>query len=90
MRFPDEVLTKSKKGKVEARALIDKGEFFKYRYLDPNTGEESESKVKLVLLGEKKEEYFIIPVKGNRFLLLPAEYKGMRKVWDGKKVLEIG
>lgn len=83
--YPEEVITISKKGKREVRALIDRGKFVRYEYLDPETGEKSENKVKLVLLNEKgdQEEYFIIPLKQrDRFLLLRAETKPPRKIWD--------
>jgi len=90
MEYPEEVLTKSKKGKVEVRNLIDRGRFVRYEYLDTETGEPTEDKVKLVLIKEnKKEEFFIIPVKGKRFLMIPTEDKGERKLWDGEKSVEL-
>lgn len=91
MTYPEEVLTKSKKGKVEVRALIDHGRFVRYEYLDPETGERSENKVKIVLSnGEDYEEYFIIPLKQkNRFLLLKAEKKPNRKVWKDGESLDL-
>ncbi len=87
-RFPEEVITVSKRGKREARVLVDRGKYVRYEYLDPVTGKKNENKVKLVLVTEdgKQEEYFIIPLKQEgRFLLLKAEVKGNRKMWDGKK-----
>ncbi len=87
-RFPEEVITVSKRGKREARVLVDRGKYVRYEYLDPVTGKKNENKVKLVLLTEdgKQEEYFIIPLKQEgRFLLLKAEVKGNRKMWDEKK-----
>ncbi len=87
-RFPEEVITVSKRGKREVRVLVDRGRYVRYEYLDPVTGKKSENKVKLVLLTEdgKQEEYFIIPLKQEgRFLLLKAEAKGNRKIWDEKK-----
>ncbi len=87
-RFPDEVITVSKRGKREVRVLVDRGRYIRYEYLDPVTGKKSENKVKLVLLTEdgKQEEYFIIPLKQEgKFLLLKAEVKGNRKIWDEKK-----
>ena len=86
MNYPTEVLTTSKKGKVEVRSLIDTGNFVRYQYLDPNTGEKTENKIKLVLKTEQGfEEFFIIPMKGNKNLLIPLESKGSRKLWDTKQ-----
>ena len=86
--YPEEVITVSKKGKREVRALIDRGKYVRYEYLDPQTGKKTENKIKLVLLNEKgeQEEYFIIPLKqANRFLLLKVEPKPRRKIWDKEK-----
>ncbi|MCD6275603.1 MAG: hypothetical protein J7J42_02545 [Thermoplasmata archaeon] len=91
MKYPEEVLTVSKKGKVEVRNMVDHGTFVRYEYLDPESGKRSENKVKLVLYnGEEYEEYFIIPLKQkNRYLLLKAEKKEDRKLWDGKKSVDL-
>ena len=91
MDYPAEVLTKSKKGKIEVRNLIDHGRFVRYEYLDPGTGKRSENKVKIVLYnGEDYEEYFIIPLKQrNRFLLLKAEKKENRKLWKDGEILDL-
>ena len=86
MNYPAEVLITSKKGKVEVRSLIDTGNFVRYQYLDPNTGEKTENKIKLVLKTRTGyEEFFIIPMKGNRNLLIPFESKGARKLWDSQR-----
>ena len=89
--YPEEVLTKSKKGKIEVRNLIDSGRFVRYEYLDPQTGKRSENKVKIVLYnGEDYEEYFIIPLKQkNRSLLLNAEKKSNRKLWKDGKIIDL-
>jgi len=90
--FPAEVLTRTKRGEVEVRSLIDRGRYVRYRYLHPDTGEAMEGgKVKLVLLSDSgyTEEYFIIPTKSKRDLLIPAAEKGARKVWDGKKAIDL-
>ncbi len=91
MNYPEEVLTKSKKGKIEVRNIVDFGKFVRYEYLDPTTGERSENKVKIVLYnGEDYEEYFIIPLKQkNKFLLLKAEKKGPRKLWNGEEPVDM-
>lgn len=84
MQYPDDVLTTSKKGKVEVRSLIDRGKFVRYEYLDPDSGKRTENKIKLVLLTEAgaTDEFFIIPLKDKRMLLMPMESKGDRKLWD--------
>lgn len=90
--FPDEVLTKTEKGEIEVRSLIDRGRYVRYHYLHPDTGEPTEGgKLKLVLISEggKTEEFFIIPTKSKRDLLLPAMEKGTRKVWDGTKAVDL-
>jgi len=90
--FPDEVLTRTKKGEVEVRSLIDRGRYVRYNYLDPETGEAMEGgKVKLVLISEagRTEEYFLIPTKSKRDLLIPAAEKGARKIWDGTRAIDL-
>ena len=90
--YPDEVLTRTKRGEVEVRSLIDRGRYVRYNYLHPETGEPMEGgKVKLVLRSDsgKMEEYFIIPTKSKRDLLIPAAEKGARKVWDGNKAVDL-
>jgi hypothetical protein len=91
MEYPPEVLTISKRGRREVRHLLDRGRFVRYDYLDPSTGERTENKVKLVLVGEGGvEEYFIVPTKERRrSLLLAAEEKGERKLWDGRAVVDL-
>ena len=32
-----------------------------------------------------QKEYFIIPMKDERKLIVPVESKGPRKLWDGKQ-----
>ncbi len=90
--FPDEVLTTTKKGEVEVRSLIDRGRYVRYNYLHPETGQPMEGgKVKLVLLSESgaTEEFFIIPTKSKRDLLIPAAEKGARKIWDGRRAVDL-
>ncbi len=90
--FPDEVLTTTKKGEVEVRSLMDRGRYVRYNYLHPETGQPMEGgKVKLVLLSESgaTEEFFIIPTKSKRDLLIPAAEKGARKIWDGKRSVDL-
>ena len=68
-KFPDEVLTRTKKGELEVRSLVDRGRYVRYNYLHPETGEPMEGgKAKLVLLSDRgvTEEYFIIATKSKR------------------------
>lgn len=90
MRYPEQVLTKSKKGKVEVRSLIDSGRFVRYEYIDPETGKLTQNKHKLLLItGDRMEEFFIVPLKDGRYLMIPTETKGERMVWDGEKAVGI-
>ena len=91
-KFPDDVLTRTKKGEIEVRSLIDRGRYVRYNYLHPETGGPMEGgKVKLVLISERgdTEEYFIIPTRSRRDLMIPAAEKGARKVWDGTEAVEL-
>ena len=91
-KFPDDVVTRTKKGELEVRSLIDRGRYVRYNYLHPETGEPMEGgKVKLVLIAEsgKAEEFFVIPTKSKRDLLIPAAEKGERKIWDGTRAVDL-
>ena len=86
------MLTRTKKGELEVRSLIDRGRYVRYHYLHPETGEPMEGgKVKLVLISEAgtTEEYFIIPTTSKRDLLIPAPERGARKVWDGSRAVDL-
>jgi hypothetical protein len=92
--YPPEVLTTTKKGRVEARALVERGRYVLYDYRDPETSERTENKEKLVLVPEGKSldearEFFVIHPPRGRDLLVPAERKGERQVWDGEKAVDI-
>ncbi len=90
--FPDEVLTRTKKDEIEVRSLLDRGRYVRYNYLHPDTGQPMEGgKVKLVLASDDgtTEEFFIIPTKSHRDLLIPAADKGARKIWDGQQAIEL-
>lgn len=89
MKYPDEVLAKSKKGKIEVRKLIDRGRYVRYEYIDPESGERTENKLKLVLIGNREEEFFVIPMRDGRMLMLPSESRGERKLWDGEKAVDL-
>lgn len=89
MRYPAEVLTKTKKGQLEVRNLIDRGRYVRYEYLVPGTKRRSQNKVKLILRGKKQEEYYLIPIAGGRFLMMPTPAKYGRKLWDGKRAVRL-
>jgi len=86
MQFPDSVLTRSKEGKLEIRALESRGSFVICKYLDAGTGENVGTKRKLSLRHEdgRIEEYFIVPLKvSGRSLMLKAEVvKTEKKAWS--------
>jgi len=87
MEFSEEVLTKSKKGKIEVRALDSRGEYIVTKYLDLKTLKLSDKKKKLTLKSEdgKIEEYFIIPIQQKRSLLITGDKEEKeRKVWNDK------
>ena len=92
VKFPKEVLTRTIKGEIEVRSLIDRGQYVRYNYLHPETGEPMEGgKVKLVLIPEsgKRHEFFVNPTKSKRDLLIPAAEKGARKVRDGSRATDL-
>ena len=92
MKYPEEVLTKSRKGKIEVRSLIDNGKFIRYNYKDPETGEILENKKFSLIIKNSKgktEHYYMIPIQGNRYLTIPIKDKKKRKVWDGKKAIKL-
>lgn len=91
MEYPQNVITKNKKGENEIRNLISRGQFVMYDYRDPKTFRQMENnKRKLYLKDEtgKVEEYYIIPTKtSNRSLLIKpkAIESKVRSVWNNKK-----
>jgi len=86
-KFPEEVLTVSKSGKVEARAVVSRGKYVLYKYLDPETGKETGKKQKLVLQTTDGtiKQWFVIPMAGSRNLMIETELKEPeKKVWNEK------
>lgn len=93
MKYPESVLTKNRKGEVEVRRLLDKGSFVKYDYIYPGTGKQAEKgKLSIILkTPEGEEHYFLIPLKGGRFLAVkPKEDKAGRKIWNPGKKKAVG
>jgi hypothetical protein len=90
MDFPEHVLTKGKKGRLEVRSLDSRGRYVMCKYLDPKTMKPADAKRKLLLRDEdgKVSQYFIIPLKDpKRSLLVIAESEEKeRQVWNEKKV----
>jgi hypothetical protein len=88
--YPESVLTKDRKGNLEVRNLISRGQFVVYDYRDIKTFKRVENnKKKLYLKGKdgKISDYYIIPLKsGNRSLLIKPETpeEKVRKVWNDK------
>jgi hypothetical protein len=91
MEFPEEVLTKNRKGQLEVRNLLARGVFVLYDYRDPISFKVVESgKKKLYLKSEdgSVQEFYIIPTKteGRELLLKPKKEEAVeRKVWNNKK-----
>ncbi len=85
MKYPKEVLTKSKTGKIEARILEEEGQYYIYSYEDIASGKK-ENKTKLILKNQDKhKEFFLIPLKERgKFLALESEPKDEIAVWDPK------
>ncbi|MGC8962088.1 MAG: hypothetical protein ACP5K1_06580 [Candidatus Bathyarchaeia archaeon] len=86
--FPKDVITKGSKGRPEVRVLGSRGSYVIYKYLDLDTLEQKEKKLKLCLKdGEGKVlEYFIVPLKDEgRYLLIRSEEKGPRKIWNPER-----
>lgn len=93
--YPPETLTKSKKGIEEVRALLGRGNFVLYNYLDPKSGKEAEKgKRSLILRDEegKEEHYFIVPLNEGRALFINDKAEGKeRMLWNPKtKKVESG
>jgi len=88
--YPETVLTKDKKGNIEVRNLISRGNFVIYDYRDVKTFKQVESNKKKIYLKDgnsQVSEYYIIPLKtGNRSLLINPEkpVEKPRKVWNDK------
>jgi hypothetical protein len=89
MEFPETVVTKSREGKVEVRALESRGSYVMCKYIDPKTMKPADRKRKLMLKDENGviSEFFIIPLKdAKRSLLLTSEPEEKdRKVWNDTK-----
>ena len=92
MKYPKDVLTKSKTGKIEARVFIDEGRFVRYGYIDTKTGDK-EKKIKICLIKKDGiESYFIIPMRDeNKFLMIKDISNKKVKIFkeDEEKIIEV-
>lgn len=86
MEFPETVLTKGERGKLEVRTLDSRGNYVLCKYLDPKTMKPTDAKRKLILRDHIGNviEYFVIPLKDSkRALLISAEPEEKdRQVWN--------
>lgn len=86
MGFPESVITKTKKGNLEVRNLVERGFYVIYDYRDLNNFERKENKQKIILKNSKKEikSFFIFPLKEKgKFLIVETESDVKNiKVWN--------
>lgn len=90
-KYPESVLTKSKSGKTEVRALDSKGKYVLYHYLDSETGKLSSKKQKLILKSKEGNflQWFLIPLQQEKQLMIPTDSKeSEKKIWNEKKKKE--
>ncbi|MBU5688099.1 MAG: hypothetical protein KQA41_01290 [Candidatus Aenigmarchaeota archaeon] len=91
MEYPNEVLTKNRKGQIEVRNLIARGSFVLYDYRDPESFKIVENGKKKIYLKDENgniQEFYIIPTKTkDRELLLKPKRSNNKyiKVWNNKK-----
>jgi len=86
--YTEEVLTKTKKGKIEVRNLIARGKFVWYDYRDPKTFKNVENGKSRIFLKDEEGKvlsYFVIPLKDGKLLLIEAEKVEDKKVWNDRK-----
>jgi len=88
-KYPESVITISKKGKKEVRILDKRGKFTIYGYKSLETGK-MENKKKICLLDGNgdREDYFMIPLKDGRILLIPEKDIKDVKIWNEKEEKE--
>jgi len=86
MEFPDSVVTRSKKGKLEIRTLEARGSFVVCKYLDAKTLKPADKKKKLLLRSESGElvEYFIVPLTdpSRAMLITSRPDEKERQIWN--------
>ena len=90
-KFPEEVIAVSSRGRREARVLVERGEYCRYTYLDPQTAKlVRKGKESIWLKNERGEleQLFLIPLK-DKFLAIREKGKRKIKVWDAKKKMAV-
>jgi hypothetical protein len=94
VNYPDSVITESAKGKKEARVLVERGEYVRYTYTDPETGKPVSEGKETVLLKNAQggvEKLFIVPISGGkRFVFIKNDAEKDAKVWNEKRRKEEG
>jgi len=92
MAYPDSVISTSTKGKKEARILLDRGEYVRYTYVDPETSNLIKDGKETIILKSrvgKLEKIFILPLQGNRsFAFRKKDTNLSSKVWDKREKKE--
>ncbi len=73
----------TKKG--ETRVFLEEGRFVIYGYEKDG---KVEDKVKLVLLGPERKEYFLIPLRDGKKLMVPAK-SGTKEVLKNGRVVTV-
>jgi len=87
-KFPDAVLTKTKRGKILVRNLLGRGKFVWYDYRNPENFEKEENgKIRIFLKDNngKVYSYFLIPLKNKRFLAIEANSSEDKILWNDSK-----
>jgi len=91
MEYPEDVLTKNKKGQKEVRSLVARGKFVLYDYRDPESFKSVEGGKKKICLKDdegKVQAFYIIPLKAkNKYLMIEDEDASDKKIWNSKKKL---
>jgi hypothetical protein len=89
MEYPAEVIAVDKKGNKEARILVDKGSYVRYQYADPKTGKiVKKGKCSIILKNNqgKQEHLFLIPLKGDKSLVVKQKSEeSNKKIWSEKE-----
>jgi hypothetical protein len=86
MKYPDSVIAAGSKGKKEARVLVERGEYVRYTYVDPETDKPIKEGKETVILRNHLGEYeklFIVPISGGKnFVFRKRDVDVKAKVWD--------
>ena len=85
--YPDEAVATTSKGKREVRVLLEKGEYLRYTYVNPEDGRVVRQGKESVILksGGKRTKIFLIPLKDRRRLATIKDDCGEVVVSDKEK-----